>query len=112
MLEGIKEELLLLSYQNLTILSKITVTNFTILKTNISLIPYNIIRIIITATADDRNTFAIGKFIINGYPLKLGTSSLLCIGISTFLGNVITCGTNEHTNLFDSTSITTGSMIL
>ena len=53
-----------LDYQNLTTLSKISVTNFTILKTNISLIPYNIIRIIITATTDDRNTFAIGKFII------------------------------------------------
>ena len=101
-----------LDYQNLTTLSKISVTNFTILKTNISLIPYNIIRIIITATTDDRNTFAIGKFIINGYPLKLGTSSLLCIGNSTFVGNVITCGTNENTNLIDSTSITTGSMIL
>ena len=101
-----------LDSRNITSISKTNVTLFTITKTNTNMISYKKFRIIVTETADNTNTFSVGKFILNGFPINLGNTSLLSIGNSLFLGNITNSGINESLNTTDSTSITTGSFVL
>ena len=76
---------------------------------------FSIFRIVVTdGFSNDNNVTVISlkKFYLNGYPLPSTASALNCFGASNITGNLYIAGITNFTNYIDSSSTSTGSLLI